>query len=166
MVRIHHIRSRVGDGPVEQPVAGSRHREALGTCLEWKHFAGHYPCDGPPRAGEEENVDAHKGDRSLLRSKVCVSRINRLVSSHTDSANDELANTHADGTHEKQVASPKLLNKVETGERRRNVDGVGNDLDDKRVFKPGILEVLRSVVDFIKVSDPKKRTKEGAVAYR
>lgn len=58
-----------------------------------------------------------------------------------------LAETHADSTHEEQIATPELLNHVQTREGRSNIDAVGNDLNNERILEAGALEVLSSVVD-------------------
>jgi hypothetical protein len=58
-----------------------------------------------------------------------------------------LADTHADCTHEEQIATPKLFDHIQAWESRGDVDAIGNDLDDERVLETGSLEVLRSVID-------------------
>lgn len=83
---VDHVRGSVSDGPVEEPVASgygfvstffrkrkeirTGHTEALGACLEWENLAGDDPCNGTPRAGEEEDVDTHERDGSALSRKV------------------------------------------------------------------------------------------------
>lgn len=64
-----------------------------------------------------------------------------------DGAHDELADAHANCSHEKETASAELLDEVETGKRRGDVYRVGDYLDDEGVLEAGVLEVLSSVVD-------------------
>jgi hypothetical protein len=52
------------------PVAGSSHRKTLGACLQWVQLTSHHPGDGTPGAGEEEDVDAHKGDGGALSGEI------------------------------------------------------------------------------------------------
>ena len=59
-----------------------------------------------------------------------------------------MTDTHADGSHEEQVATSEPLDEVETGESRSDIHGVGDDLDDERVLETSAREVLSSVVDW------------------
>jgi hypothetical protein len=138
---VDHVGGGEGDGPVEEPVAGSGHRETLGAGLEGEQLAGNDPGDGTPRRGEEEDVDAHERDGSALGSQV------RGTGDCACDGDNELAHTHADGTEKKQVAASEALNHVETGEGGDNVDSIGDDLDDEGVLEASVHEVLCSVVD-------------------
>jgi hypothetical protein len=138
---IDHVGGCEGNGPVEEPVAGSGHGETLGAGLEGEQLAGDDPSDGTPRRGEEEDVDAHEGDGGALSSEIGG------TGDRTCDGDDELANTHADGTEKKQVAASKALNHVQTREGGDNVDTVGDDLDDEGVLEASVLEVRCSVVD-------------------
>lgn len=52
LVLVDHVRGRVGDGEVEEPVRGSRHGQALGTDLEREELAGDDPSDRTPGGGD------------------------------------------------------------------------------------------------------------------
>lgn len=58
-----------------------------------------------------------------------------------------LADAHADGTKEQQVAATELLNHVQTRQRGEDVDAVGDDGDDEWLLEAGVLEVLSAIVD-------------------
>jgi hypothetical protein len=51
-------------------LTGCGHGQALGTGLQRVQLAGNNPGDRAPGAGEEEDVDAHKGDGSTLGREV------------------------------------------------------------------------------------------------
>lgn len=107
----------------------------------------------------EENVNANKGNGGLLRGQV-----GRAGDGSSDS-HDELAYTHADGTHKKEAAATHRFNEVQTREGGYNVDAatvvssraklpsnggmhlLGDDRNNERVLKAGVLEVLGTVVE-------------------
>jgi hypothetical protein len=64
----------------------------------------------------EEDVDAHESDGSLLRWEVGRS------SYGSGDGYDELADGHAGRSHEEEVATSKLLDKIEPWEGRRYID--------------------------------------------
>lgn len=41
---VDHVRSSVGNGPVQEPVGGCCDRKTLGSDLQREHFSGHDPC--------------------------------------------------------------------------------------------------------------------------
>lgn len=141
VLRVDHVRCGVRDGPVEQPIAGGRHGEALGADLEREELACHDPGDRAPRAGEEIDVKADKRDGSTLSGEILGTRYG------ADDGDDVLADTHSNGTQKEQVAAAKLLDEVQAWEGRDDVDSVGDDLDDKRVLEAGALEVLGAIVE-------------------
>ena len=67
---IDHVRSRICDGPVEQPVRRGGHTQALRTGFEREQLSSDDPCDWSPGAGEEEDVDAYECDRGALSGEV------------------------------------------------------------------------------------------------
>jgi hypothetical protein len=64
----------------------------------------------------EEDVDAHESDGSLLRWEVGRS------SYGSGDGYDELADGHAGGSHEEEVATSKLLDEIESREGRYYID--------------------------------------------
>jgi len=94
----------------------------LSADLEWEKLAGNDPSDRTPRAGEEKDINAYERNSGLLRRCVLC------AGNGTGDGNDELTDTHADGSHEKKVPSAHLLNEIQTGESRRNVDAAASML--------------------------------------
>lgn len=139
--RVDHVRSGVSNGEVEKPVASSGHGEGLGADLEREDLSSDNPGDWAPRAGEEEDVDADKCNQSLLGRHV----VN--TSNGTSNGDNELADSHTDGTEEEEVAATPLLNKVETREGRGDVDARGNHSDNEGVLDARVLEERGSVVE-------------------
>ena len=136
---VDHVRSSVGDGPVEQPVGGGCDGETLGTGLQWEQLTSHNPSHRSPGAGEEEDVDADEGDQDL------VGHVGRGCSAND--GDDKLADTHANSSKHQQRTTTPLLNHVETGEGRHHVDNVGDERNDKGVADARGLEKGSSVVD-------------------
>lgn len=97
------------------------------------------PCDGTPGDGKEENVEADEGDENLVG--------NSGENGNTDNGNDEFANTHSDGSQEKQAATTHLLNEVKTGQSGGDVDQIGDETDDERIPDTRVLEELSTVVE-------------------
>ena len=89
----------------------------------------------------EENVDADEGDQSLLSYNVLD------ANAGTDTSNDELADSHANGTEEQKRATTPSLNEVETGESRGDVNSGGDHRDGERVRDAGTLEERSAVVE-------------------
>lgn len=119
----------------------SSHRERLGADLEREDLASYDPSNWAPRAGEEEDVDADECDERLL---------GRLIVDTGDSScdgNNELANSHADGTEEQQVTAAPLLNEVQTGEGRSNIDRGSNHADDEGLAETSALEERGTIVN-------------------
>lgn len=104
VVRVDHVGSRVGNGPVQQPVAGSGHGQALGASLERVQFTCYNPCDWTPRAGEEEDVDAHKGDGGSLGGQIGGSGYG------SGDGDDVLTHAHTDTSQQEEVTAAETLN--------------------------------------------------------
>ena len=90
---LHHVRGRIGDRPVEEPIRGCRHRETLRSCLEREYLPRHHPRNRAPSRSEEIDVDADEGKTSLVGREVSA------IGS-TDNSDNILANEHPYGTHE------------------------------------------------------------------
>lgn len=61
LARIDHVGSRVGEGPVEQPVARRGHAQSFGAGLEREDFAGDDPGAGTPAVKKFLAVEVSKG---------------------------------------------------------------------------------------------------------
>lgn len=136
---VHHVRSSVGNSPVEQPVGGGGDGETLGASLEGEQFTGDDPGDGAPGASEEEDVDAHEGDEDLVRDVG--------VDGCADDGDDELRDAHSDSTEHEQRTTTPFLDHVETGEGGDDVDDACDQGDDEGVLDAGVLEEGCAVVD-------------------
>jgi hypothetical protein len=136
---VDHVGRSIADSEVEEPVGGGGHREGLGADLEREDLAGNHPGDRTPGAGEEEDVDADKCDERLLSGLVVD------TSDGSSDGDNELADSHADGAKEEEVAATPLLDEVETGEGRANIDSGRDHSDGEGVAKAGILEERGSV---------------------
>ena len=100
---IDHVRCGVSNSPVQQPIACSRHRQRLGSDLQWEDLSRHDPSHRSPAGRKEKDVDADEGDQGLLGGLVCD------AGSCADTSDDELADGHADGTEEEKAPSPPSL---------------------------------------------------------
>lgn len=139
--RVNHVGRGVADGKVEEPVGGSRHGKGLGADLERENLTSDDPGDWAPRAGEEEDVDADKGNqRSLRRHVVCTSN-------GADNRNDELGDGHTNGTKQEKVTATPLVGEVKTRDCGNSVDARRNHGDDKGVPDARVLEEGGSVVE-------------------
>lgn len=155
---VDHVGGCVTDGEVEEPVGGRGHGQTFGTDLERVDLTGDNwfrlvkerdgregfsekltPCDGAPRGGEEENVDADEGDENLVGSVG--------ENSDTDNGHDELTHTHADGAEEKEITTAHLLDHVDTGQGGDDIDQVGGKTDEERVVNARVLEELSTIVE-------------------
>lgn len=131
-------------------VGGSRQRQRLGTGLEAEDLTVDNPGERAPGGGEEEDVDADKGDGGLLRGQVVHDNLAGVVLARGQSSqhgDEELRDAHADGTPEKQGATSPAVDGPHTGKSRSDVDGRGDHTDNKTVGEARVLEVLRSVVE-------------------
>lgn len=131
-------------------VGGSGDGQALGTVLEREDLARDDPGERAPGGSEEENVDADKGDASLLGVRVVdddlalVILARRQGSEHRD---EELADGHADGTAKKEKAAAPPVDSPESREGRDDVDDRSNHLDDEGLAETRVLKVLGAVVE-------------------
>lgn len=136
---IDHIGGGETDSEVEKPVGSSGHGETLCTDLEREDLTSDNPCDGTPRDGKEENVEADESNENLV-GNICED-------CDTDNSNNELADTHPNGSQQKKTAATKFLNEVKTGDSRYNIDQVGNETDEESILNTGVLEELGTIVE-------------------
>lgn len=126
--------------------------------VDIKSMMGTHPCHRAPCTCEEVNVDANEGDRGVLSSEICGgscsshNRYDILTRAHTvDDVNDKKAEIQPlknspNCSHEQEVSSTHLFDQVQAWESRKNVDAVGDDLNNKWIFESGVLEVLSSII--------------------
>jgi hypothetical protein len=89
----------------------------------------------------EEDVDADEGDQCLLSYNVLD------ANAGTNTSNDELADSHANGAEEQKRATTPSLNEVKTRNSRSDVDGGGDHRNSERVRDAGTLEERGAVVE-------------------
>ncbi len=135
----HEVRDGVGNGPVQQPVRRRRHGQRLGAHLEREQLARHDPRHGAPRAGEEEDVDAHKRHQHLVGD----GRLRR----DAHNRHDELAHAHADGAEEQQRPAAPRLDHVQARKGRHDVDDVGDERRGEGVLDARVVEEVGAVVE-------------------
>lgn len=99
------------------------------------------PSNWAPGASEEEDVNAHKCDQSLL----CGLVLN--TSDGSGDSNDKLAHRHTNGTEEQKIAASPLLNEIQTRESGSNVNAGSNHADDEGVLDTGVLEKGGTIVE-------------------
>ena len=92
------------------------HRQTFRAGLEREELACHYPGNGTPRTSKEEDVDAHKSDSRPLRWEI------RGAGYGTCDSHNVLADAHADGSQQKQIATAQPFDHVETWKCGRYVD--------------------------------------------
>jgi hypothetical protein len=148
---IDEIRCRVGDGPVEEPVRGRRHRETFCADFEREDLACYDPGDRTPGGREEEDVDADEGDGGALGGEVeGEGEASDGVLAGVDGAeggNDELRDAHPDGAGEEEGAAAEFVDGVEAGDGGADVYGGGDHGDYEGVFDAGVGEVGGAVVE-------------------
>lgn len=94
-----------------------------------------------PRACEEENVDTHERDESLLGGQIID------AGSGTGNSNDKLAHCHTDSTEEEKIATTPFLNHVKARQSGCNVDARRNQTDGEAVRDTRVLEEGSTVVE-------------------
>src|SRR5271170_4882742 len=122
---------KISPAPTRQQLANSPISEAR---------TGNDPRAGSPRASEEEDVDAHERDQRLVG--VLIIRLRRA-----NRGDNELGNGHADSTEHEQRPTAPLLDEVEAGNGRADVDGTGDHGDNERIADAGVQEVGSSVIE-------------------
>lgn len=159
---VDQVGRREGNSPVEQPVGGGGDAQGLGTGAQREDLTRDDPGKRAPGRGEEENVDADKGHRSLLTGFVRdidvtdVVVLARLIktgrcvlsgregSGHGD---DELCGTHADSTGKQHRTTTPFIREIEARNGRADVNGRCDHADDEGLADTRILEVLGAVVE-------------------
>lgn len=151
LTKVDEVGSRVGNGPVEQPVGGGGDTERLGTSLERENLTSDNPGQGSPGGGKEEDVDADKGDGRLgCRFVVAVDLASDWVldtGNGTGNSYNELGDSHTDGTEQQQWATSPFVSCIKTRDRGHNIDGRRDHGDDKLVLDTSALKVASSVVE-------------------
>lgn len=132
----------------EHTVRSRSHRQTLSADLEREDLARDHPGDRSPRRGKEKDEDADEGNARLLRGDVMHNDFPRDVLGGGGCAKDgdeKLRDGHADGAPEEERAAPELVDSVQAGERRADVDSAGDHLDHEGVGDARVLEVLGPV---------------------
>lgn len=115
------ILTSVTNGEVPEPVGGNGQGHGLGTNVEREDLSTDNPSDGTPGGGEVGDVDADEGNEHSLADQVIGGDGN------TNDGDEELADTHAGGTVQEELATSDPLDQVDTGEGHDDVDNVGGD---------------------------------------
>jgi hypothetical protein len=150
VAEIHEIRCGVGDRPVKEPICGGRHGETFSADFEGKDLACDDPGDGSPGRREEEDVDADEGDGGALGGDVqgegeaCDGVLTGVDGA--EGCDDELGDTHANGTGEEEGSPAEFVDGVETGDGGSDVYGGCDHADNEGVFDAGIGKVSGAVV--------------------
>lgn len=152
---VDHVGCSVTNGEVEKPVRSGCDGEGLSADLEREDLASNDPSDWAPRAGEEEDVNADECNKSLLGRLVVD------AGNGTRDGDNELADSHTDGTEEQEVAATPLLDEVEAREGGSDVDSRCDHADSEGVAETGVLEERSSIVeDEVDTSQLLKRLEE------
>jgi hypothetical protein len=115
--------------------------------LQWEDLSGDDPSKRAPRRGKEENVDADKGNASLLCSDIVYDDGTGRVLTRGQSSQhryEELGGGHSYGAPEQQRSTAEFIDGVQAGESREHVDHRRDDLDNKGVFQSRVFEILCS----------------------
>lgn len=151
LAEINEVGSRVGNGPVEQPVGGGGDTKRLGTGLERENLTSDNPGKGTPSRSKEEDVNADKGDGGLGGRFVVAGNLAGdwvlVTRNGTGNSHDELGDGHTDGTEKQQWATSPFVSCVKTRDRGDDIDGRRNHRDDEFVLDASALEVASSVVE-------------------
>jgi hypothetical protein len=122
------------------------------------------PGDGSPRRSEEEDVNANEGDTRFLSSHVVDDNVSKIIltgGGGSQDGNEKLRDAHANSAHKQDRASSPLVNGIETGNCRTDIDTAGNQTDNKLILEPRVLEELSAVVeDEVNASQLLKRLEE------
>lgn len=112
---------------VPEPVGCGRESDTAGTNGQREDLADHDPSTRTPGAGEEEDVDADKGDHGAHGVGI-------VPIGNSDNGHDELADYHAQGTPQQQGSTTDLLNGPERDWGRADVDDRGDHSQQERVL--------------------------------
>ena len=122
-----NIEDQMGTYAVPQPVRSSGQGDTTRSDRQREDLADHDPGAWTPGAGEEEDVDADKGNHGA--DGLGVGTIG-----HTENGDDELADHHAQGTPQQQRATADLLDGVEGERCRKHVDNGGDHAQQEGVL--------------------------------
>ncbi|CAE7208696.1 unnamed protein product, partial [Rhizoctonia solani] len=119
----------------------TRQRHGLGTNIQWENFSSHNPCNGAPGRGKECNVDADKCDQDLLAGHI-LSR-----DRHSDNGNQEFTDEHTSRTDEQEATTASFVDEIDARNGHANIDYVGSNRDEERIFDTRVLEECRAIVE-------------------
>lgn len=108
------------------------------------------PGDRSPGGSEEEDVDANKSNSSFLCSFVMNDNVAQGIlagGGSSQNSNEELRNSHANSSQKQNWASSPLINSIETGDSRADINTASNQTDNKLILKPRVLEELSTVIE-------------------
>ena len=111
---------------IPEPIAGCRESDSARPDGQREDFADDYPCAWAPSTGEEEDVDANKGD--LGSDRVLITTIRG-----TDDCHDEFADQHSKCAPYQESATTEFFDGVEGDWRRADINQCSNQADQKRV---------------------------------
>lgn len=138
---VHHEGCGVRNGKVEEPVGRCGYRHGLGAHLEGVDLRRDDPHDGAPRGRKEKDVNRHKDDEDLVLDRQVVVPAGRGIR-----RDEELADGHADGTHDEQPPSTPRFDHDEAGKCRDAVDDLDDECDHEGVRDFGPVEKRGSVI--------------------
>jgi hypothetical protein len=138
--KTNHVGSDVSENEVPEPVGGSGKGDTLSTNGERVDLSDHDPGSGTPGGGEAKDVEADEDDQAGVGSLGSGK-------SSSDGTDNKLADQHPDGTPDEKLAATELLDTIESDGGGNDVDQVGDERDQERVFNAGLLEEGRSVVE-------------------
>ena len=87
------------------------------------------------------NINANESNEHMLARQIFRGDCD------TDDGDDELANAHASGTNQEEVAATETLHTIDTGQSHKYVDNTGGDGDQKSVLYTRVFEESCSVVE-------------------
>ena len=151
-----HVGGDDGDDAVPEPVGGSRETDTTGADRDREDLTDDDPGSGTPGGGEEEDVDADKGDEGTDRALV-------VGEGGSDSADDELTDDHAESTPDEDGAATEALNGVEGDRGGDDVhDGEDHGHEEGVVDRAeGLEEDGRVVEDEVDTSPLLHHSREG-----
>jgi len=109
--------------------------------LQREDLTGDDPSNRTPGGSEECNIEANEGDENFLTSNI------PHRDGDTDDGDDVFAQTHSNGTDDKQTATTETLNTPHSRNGHDHIDNVGDNSNDEWVIDTGILEESGAVVE-------------------
>jgi hypothetical protein len=100
--RSQHSGRDEGNDEIRQPVRRDCNTDSLGAYARWKHFGRHNPVDAADGEGEVGYVYPDKYGSSPPR---CVVRRPAILVHGIQGTNDELRDSHTDGSDDENLAT-------------------------------------------------------------